>query len=488
MALSGFNADVIAEAVPCEKYTTESFDGTTAEGGAVFYNENVCSEKPEGDYWLVLPENGAFTSTASNTPYQLQESSENNALLLSSNNTTGTLTLLNSGCFSDLMICSASASGSSVFSVTLCFNDGSSSVYSFKSADWYGGNPYALNGIGRIYRTTYQFDRKSDSGPRLYENEITLTSEDQQKVLTSIGFERTSGDQALTQTGIFAVTGKRMEGVPASPSAQAASNVVNDGFTANWNAVDDAETYYLEVATDSGFMNSVPNLANKNVGNNTSVSVTGLSPDTTYYYRVRAAKTVGQSANSNTIEVKTTIANIPVQCVHLPDPLLVYTDEHQNIVATINPENATNKKINWSLNSSELASVETGEAANACILTPIKVWSVTLTAVSAENPEISAECIGTIKLSATTVIAEIENLPKITVDDTSKAAIEKAEVDCAMLDAGQKEKVANYRDLQMARRSYDDLVAAKAVEEQIIALPAPESLKYSDKVAVTAVR
>ncbi|AWA30058.1 hypothetical protein HYN48_08180 [Flavobacterium magnum] len=47
-------------------------------------------------------------------------------------------------------------------------------------------------------------------------------------------------------------------------------------------------------------------IQDQNVGNNTSYTVTGLNPDTPYYYRVRAIDANGLSVNSNTISVSTT--------------------------------------------------------------------------------------------------------------------------------------------------------------------------------------
>jgi len=93
--------------------------------------------------------------------------------------------------------------------------------------------------------------------------------------------------------------------IPA-PNATSATNVTSSSFDANWDAVSGANGYYLDVATDSGFNNFVSGYNNRNVGNVTTYSVTGLSASTTYYYRVRAYDSSNQSSNSNTISVTTT--------------------------------------------------------------------------------------------------------------------------------------------------------------------------------------
>jgi len=76
-------------------------------------------------------------------------------------------------------------------------------------------------------------------------------------------------------------------------------------FTAKWHSVGGATGYRLDVATDPAFVNYVPGYQNLDVGNVTSRNVTGLTPNTNYYYRLRAYNGNGTSPNSNVIKVKT---------------------------------------------------------------------------------------------------------------------------------------------------------------------------------------
>ena len=93
---------------------------------------------------------------------------------------------------------------------------------------------------------------------------------------------------------------------PGAPKAQNATQVKATSFTARWQGVSGAIGYRLDVARDAAFVNYVSSYQNLNVGNVTSRSVTGLTPNTNYYYRLRAYNAAGgTSLNSNVIKVKT---------------------------------------------------------------------------------------------------------------------------------------------------------------------------------------
>ena len=96
--------------------------------------------------------------------------------------------------------------------------------------------------------------------------------------------------------------------VVVETTANVATNITEDSFTANWlgSSGTMVDNYILEVAKDDKFTNLLPAYANLMVpGNKTSWEVTGLSPDFTYYYRVKAVVGGATGPASNIIQAKT---------------------------------------------------------------------------------------------------------------------------------------------------------------------------------------
>ncbi|NTW31441.1 MAG: hypothetical protein HGB12_02240 [Bacteroidetes bacterium] len=95
---------------------------------------------------------------------------------------------------------------------------------------------------------------------------------------------------------------------PAAPEADAASNVSCTSFQANMvMSVSGVTSYCFDVATDEGFTSFVSGYNNHIVNNTTFCNVTGLTPNTIYYYRIRSLS-VCYSVNSNVITAATTTA------------------------------------------------------------------------------------------------------------------------------------------------------------------------------------
>ena len=86
------------------------------------------------------------------------------------------------------------------------------------------------------------------------------------------------------------------------PIALPATNILTDGFTANWSTVPDAVYYQIYYTSDPTF--STKMVANSANGAS-SIVITGLDPNTIYYYMIRAEAGSLSSGLSNIITVIT---------------------------------------------------------------------------------------------------------------------------------------------------------------------------------------
>ncbi|MXN89829.1 T9SS type A sorting domain-containing protein [Flavobacterium sp. Sd200] len=88
-----------------------------------------------------------------------------------------------------------------------------------------------------------------------------------------------------------------------APLATAATALTTAGFTANWNAVTGATGYRLDVSSDADFNNILEDYDNLAVSGLSQYVSSGILPNTSYYYRVRAE--IGEliSGHSNIITV-----------------------------------------------------------------------------------------------------------------------------------------------------------------------------------------
>jgi RHS repeat-associated protein len=113
-------------------------------------------------------------------------------------------------------------------------------------------------------------------------------------VATNLVSSTTSGNATLT-----VVTQP-----PGAPVALTGTSVTTSSFVANWTLQPDAASYRIDVSTNN-FASFVGSYNNLDVGNVSSVTVTGLSAGASYQYRIRAVNVVGASANSNVVALPT---------------------------------------------------------------------------------------------------------------------------------------------------------------------------------------
>jgi hypothetical protein len=137
---------------------------------------------------------------------------------------------------------------------------------------------------------------------------VSLESAVFQNVTSPITF-RLYGWAANTGTGTFSINDFQFNGVtscaiPQAPVLSDASlSCSSTSFELNWQNGLYASNYYLNVATDSGFANSLTGYQDKELGNVLSESILNLSVGGTYHVRLRSANSCGTSDYSNLITV-----------------------------------------------------------------------------------------------------------------------------------------------------------------------------------------
>jgi hypothetical protein len=233
IAVSGFNWDVVIENTSAgPPYTTASELNPTEN--LSFYQSGL----PGKSYGL--PVSGSFTNAAGDgTVFQFQPYTGKNALVLSSDTgvSTGTLSLAVPAVYSRIAVLanSASASASSVGTLTLTFSDGSTFITNYSAPDWFYNPGYALAGVERINLSTGATQGAPDN-PRFYPTSFALGAMlgVTNKPLVSLTFSQASPAQS---TGIYAVSGEVSVQTPAAITTQPVSLTVNELAPASFSAV-----------------------------------------------------------------------------------------------------------------------------------------------------------------------------------------------------------------------------------------------------------
>ena len=95
--------------------------------------------------------------------------------------------------------------------------------------------------------------------------------------------------------------------VPLPTISTEATNITHNSFTANWDAVDNATNYRIDLATDENFENFIPDYENRETGLVNSIDISNLNSETEYFYRIKVDYNSNISINSNTISLTTEI-------------------------------------------------------------------------------------------------------------------------------------------------------------------------------------
>jgi phosphodiesterase/alkaline phosphatase D-like protein len=86
--------------------------------------------------------------------------------------------------------------------------------------------------------------------------------------------------------------------LPVVPTLNNPQTITQTSFVATWSASPGATDYFLDVATNDTFASILTGYDNKSVGALTTTTITGLTTNTAYYYRVRAANLAGSTTST----------------------------------------------------------------------------------------------------------------------------------------------------------------------------------------------
>jgi len=297
LLLTGFNRDLVIESNAGSPYGNYASEYNPGEG-TCYYQQGL----PGTTYGL--PVSGAFNSVIDGTPFQFQPYTTNNALVMSSETgiTSGTLTLVNPATYNTLSILANSAAGTptSTGVLTLNFADGTSFITNFDAADWFFNPGFALQGVDRI-----ALSNGATSGgptdPRFYQTTLNLAAVFgvSNKPLASLTFGQAPDANA---TAVYAISGSLsasnsftlavVTNLPASAiqptTATLAGQVLSSGGF--------APTITLFYGNSNGGTNTANWSNSIGLGIQTgafSQPVSGLSPNTSYYYTVRGVNYSG---------------------------------------------------------------------------------------------------------------------------------------------------------------------------------------------------
>jgi len=134
------------------------------------------------------------------------------------------------------------------------------------------------------------------------------------------------------------------------PNAAAATNITSSSFSANWSDIAAADGYYIDVATDNGFSSILTAYYNYDAGDANTLQITGLSPDTDYFYRLRSYDSETTSDNSNIVSVTTQVeisGDAVIIISQLCDPSLNY--ERNRFIEITNVGIAAQGLDGWSV-------------------------------------------------------------------------------------------------------------------------------------------
>lgn len=178
--------------------------------------------------------------------------------------------------------------------------------------------------------------------------------------------------------------------VPAVPGSVKAVSASSSSINVSWSGVTGASGYEVHRAgTSNGTYSLVSNVTS------TSATNTNLSAATTYYYKVRAYRTVsGVKVYSNfSSPISGTTLGISVTAISLNKTITSLSVGGTDVLtAAVAPTNATNKAIKWTSSNTKVAVVD-----NTGKVTAVGGGTATITATTVDGAK-TASCTVTVNV------------------------------------------------------------------------------------------
>jgi hypothetical protein len=213
VAATGYNQNMIISAANGSANVTATMDGGTARTGDTYYEAGVTqfNAPATGPPPPVsgVPQAGLTIGSANdaNHTFVLQPNGagQNDAVMLDSANTTGTLTLTTPARYSALSFLVANGNGASNINVTVHYAGGGTQSATISSPDWFNAGPIAIDANGRSDVNLDDFNNINNGQPRMFQEDLALTNTINN--VTSIDFGWVSAGAGTNRSGIFGLSG-----------------------------------------------------------------------------------------------------------------------------------------------------------------------------------------------------------------------------------------------------------------------------------------
>ena len=231
--------------------------------------------------------------------FLLADYSGNNSLRLAAQGQEGTLTLTNPVKANNLYFAVTSGSGYSNIDVTVNFADGTTQVEpAISVTDWFDPGtavqPALISNIGRANRAN-AIGGPETGNSKVFYITLPISTDNQFKTINSITISKSSDGDTEPVPNIFAVSAQLVNECPVLNSAFTFPSETTASVTFGLLAGSaEADSYSYALYTDEAM--TIPVEGSPFTSNSTSLSLSSLTGDTTYYYSATAINEMCTSA------------------------------------------------------------------------------------------------------------------------------------------------------------------------------------------------